>query len=383
LYNKEEQSYKEKNMNKNALNPAQGEYCGFWGNSPLVASFLACLNFGKVGKVLRGLRLQDDRNPRHAVMLSDSETSHILRPQNERKPLSLTLSLGERTFGDISRNLTISNLRKFLIFLFPSKNKKAAFTLAEVLITLGIIGVVAAITLPTLIQNHQKKTYVEGLKTGISILSQGFRKMLADEGVDDLSNTEMEQNCNFVSYNTSSGKEVCEAILSKYFKVVKFQSQSDLTALGDTVDGTNTDTADCQNLVGKANKWWYLNNKTKCYGNTSSVTITLSNGMKVYLLLFSYSSYATGFIFLDINGGKGPNTYGRDAFLLYILPNGNVVGNYDGQYSKAYADYYGQSADTYRATQKDYAERNCSPTTNGSGEYCSGRIINDGWKMNY
>jgi hypothetical protein len=52
-------------------------------------------------------------------MLSDSETSHILRPQNERKPLSLTLSLGERTFDDISHNLTISNLRKFPIFLFP------------------------------------------------------------------------------------------------------------------------------------------------------------------------------------------------------------------------------------------------------------------------
>lgn len=37
--------------------------------------------------------------------------------------------------------------------------KLNAFTLAEVLITLGIIGVVAAMTLPTLIQNHQKQVY--------------------------------------------------------------------------------------------------------------------------------------------------------------------------------------------------------------------------------
>lgn len=36
---------------------------------------------------------------------------------------------------------------------------KKAFTLAEVLITLGIIGVVAAITLPTLIANYQKKSF--------------------------------------------------------------------------------------------------------------------------------------------------------------------------------------------------------------------------------
>ena len=44
------------------------------------------------------------------------------------------------------------------------KLRRAAFTLAEVLITLGIIGVVAALTLPTLIQNHQKQVYVTQLK---------------------------------------------------------------------------------------------------------------------------------------------------------------------------------------------------------------------------
>lgn len=37
-------------------------------------------------------------------------------------------------------------------------SRKIAFTLAEVLVTLGIIGVVAAITMPTLIDNHQKKS---------------------------------------------------------------------------------------------------------------------------------------------------------------------------------------------------------------------------------
>ena len=42
--------------------------------------------------------------------------------------------------------------------------KQTAFTLAEVLITLGIIGVVAAMTLPSLIANHQKQVYVTGLK---------------------------------------------------------------------------------------------------------------------------------------------------------------------------------------------------------------------------
>lgn len=38
--------------------------------------------------------------------------------------------------------------------------KKLGFTLAEVLITLGVIGVVSAITIPTLITNHQKRQTV-------------------------------------------------------------------------------------------------------------------------------------------------------------------------------------------------------------------------------
>ncbi len=41
---------------------------------------------------------------------------------------------------------------------------KKAFTLAEVLITLGVIGVVAAMTMPSLVANYQKKVWVNQLK---------------------------------------------------------------------------------------------------------------------------------------------------------------------------------------------------------------------------
>ena len=70
--------------------------------------------------------------------------------------------------------------------------KRFAFTLAEVLITLGIIGVVAAMTMPSLIANYQKKVWVNQLKKSVSVLEQGFQKMLADDGVDDLRDTAVE-----------------------------------------------------------------------------------------------------------------------------------------------------------------------------------------------
>ena len=62
-------------------------------------------------------------------------------------------------------------------------NKKLlkAFTLAEVLITLGIIGVVAAITMPMLIANYQKTVIVNQLKKSYSMWNQVFQKILADE----------------------------------------------------------------------------------------------------------------------------------------------------------------------------------------------------------
>ena len=47
--------------------------------------------------------------------------------------------------------------------------KKVAFTLAEVLITLGIIGVVAAITIPGLVADYQKKVLVAQFKKTIQI----------------------------------------------------------------------------------------------------------------------------------------------------------------------------------------------------------------------
>lgn len=53
--------------------------------------------------------------------------------------------------------------------------KKIAFTLAEVLITLGIIGVVAAMTMPVLIQNQREKVVVTQLKkSSVSVFSSFF-----------------------------------------------------------------------------------------------------------------------------------------------------------------------------------------------------------------
>ena len=69
-----------------------------------------------------------------------------------------------------------------LLTLHTSLKKQAAFTLAEVLITLGIIGVVAAMTMPALIQNYQKKQTAVRLERFYSIMSQAVLRWQQDEG---------------------------------------------------------------------------------------------------------------------------------------------------------------------------------------------------------
>lgn len=60
--------------------------------------------------------------------------------------------------------------------------RKRAFTLAEVLITLGVIGVVAALTLPSLIQKSTEKETVVALKKFYSESSQAFSLAVEKDG---------------------------------------------------------------------------------------------------------------------------------------------------------------------------------------------------------
>ena len=133
------------------------------------------------------------------MLMSDSEFTNssggLSRRENERPtPINLSKSLISQQIGYSVECTRKYNFRKAQIDFLPSPpgegKKKVAFTLAEVLITLGIIGVVAALTLPTLISNYQKRVYVTQLKKSVSVLSQGFTTMMGHDGVTELKDTE-------------------------------------------------------------------------------------------------------------------------------------------------------------------------------------------------
>src|SRR5574344_1323627 len=96
------------------------------------------------------------------------------------------------------------------------------FTLAEVLIVLAIIGVVAAMTIPTLMNKVAKQEYVAGLKKAYSTQMDGWSRLLADEGVQQLEDTSVFQNitgsyCFSFNANDASCKPFFDG-LKKYFR---------------------------------------------------------------------------------------------------------------------------------------------------------------------
>ena len=204
---------------------------------------------------------------------------------------------------------------------------KKAFTLAEVLITLGIIGVVAAMTLPTLIQQHQKQVYVNGLKKAISVSQNMLKQMQADEQAADIGNTSLFTN-GIHFYNDPGNEDaygnlsVFQQIIPKYLKVVKIcRSQ------------------DC-NIVYKRAYFDLRTHKLTFTGSMfidgmtgDSVRFTgfyLADGSILYMgphdiLTQQSSTHEPGIaFFVDVNGEKGPNTQCRDLFDFRIDSKGKL-----------------------------------------------------------
>ena len=104
------------------------------------------------------------------------------RNPNLQKAISSASRTAQRHVrGDLVPAFTLAE-----VFLpYYRSPRKIAFTLAEVLITLGIIGVVAAMTLPTLIANYQEKVTVTKLKKAYSVLNSAYKMAVVQHGTID------------------------------------------------------------------------------------------------------------------------------------------------------------------------------------------------------
>ncbi|MBE7709806.1 MAG: type II secretion system protein [Cyanobacteria bacterium SIG32] len=210
---------------------------------------------------------------------------------------------------------------KNLITWSPSHlitSQKSAFTLAEVLITLAIIGVVAAMTIPTLIANYQEKQTVTALRKFQTNMTQAYLRATVDHGYA----IQWEEN----NSQTLTSQERCHKMFEKfrpYLKIAKdCGSRSGCFGEGNykKIDGTET-------------------SKSWDYTGVNWYKVILSDGMSVLFFsrgpVFSQLGNTTehGTFIVDINGKNGPNMMGKDTFTFFLTNNGVVP---DGNPSNGY-----------------------------------------------
>lgn len=220
---------------------------------------------------------------------------------------------------------------------------RIAFTLAEVLITLGIIGVVAALTVPNIISKYRKQLTLSQLKSAYSLLSNAYKLSVANNG-DWLKER----------YESAYSVSVSKQDFDKYFRpnlgVIK----------------------DCKKLTECG---YDSDSPFKSIHTKEPVEFVVIDGHRYYMLkngmtLFyrdkpgDGGKFAELFLSVDLNGPKKPNILGVDLFYFAIAPEGDfstvVPRLFTWEYSQVNEEcikgYYG-----------------------GTG--CTAKIIRDGWQI--
>lgn len=195
--------------------------------------------------------------------------------------------------------------------------KYKAFTLSEVLISLVIIGVIAAITLPALMNNTNDNQYKSALKKNFSVLSQAFRLAYGYD-YDDFRDWEY-------VHSTAFTQSVYEK-LSRYLYVQKTCGrQSGCWSQSKAKNGKNATYA-TENGLYDENYTFVLNDGTSValdvwnQSNTNNVA-----GVYDGLLITN----ANLVIAVDVNGVKKPNIVGKDVFLFVLTEKGIVPAGID------------------------------------------------------
>lgn len=219
-----------------------------------------------------------------------------------------------------------------------------AFTLAEVLITLGIIGVVAAMTIPTLMSKYHEKVYKAQYKQIFSELNQAMKSLEDEEKLPSLTCSSFNDTCfrDLLATKIKVSHECYSAAPNDCQKTSTYLNGKNLFANTNTNGAWPMFTA----LKGYSVKFRYH------FKDCSTVDESVWNSEKNGTL------QNCGWVQVDTNGTSGPNVVGKDIFFLSLMQDG-FIPFYTG----------------------DDKVQDC---TKGTGVSCSSLYINNsGMEMNF
>lgn len=202
--------------------------------------------------------------------------------------------------------------------MFTKKTRKptasklfSAFTLAEILITLGIIGVIAAITIPSLMQGQQERATVSTLKKLFSTLSNAYSLAVKEDGSPE--------NWNLTDSGSDVGAINMINTLAPYLKVDK-NCGTDWGCFPD-VYYMNLDGKTQYKNINRHTSWAKLRLADGTLVATSIETKDCATAWGNHPGLQSICGYT----FVDTNGFQKPNRLGVDGFLFFVTKYGMVA----------------------------------------------------------
>lgn len=235
------------------------------------------------------------------------------------------------------------------------KSEKA-FTLAEVLITLGVIGVVAAITIPTIVKNYSKHVIETRLRQTYSLLQNAINLSKSENGENYFTKMKVSDGNNVVSF--------MDSYIFKYMKVA-LKSKISLAELGYKTPIYKQDQATIFRAL-----------------DSVATRYVLSNGC-IVLSVANYDSgdyYYAAAIVIDLNGVKNPNTIGKDVFrfnISYDNASKSIIdtGNIKQSFNSNTLEYLYNGVRTHEELLEGCSDISLN------GIHCTGLLVENGWKF--
>jgi prepilin-type N-terminal cleavage/methylation domain-containing protein len=221
--------------------------------------------------------------------------------------------------------------------MYPKKSYKA-FTLAEVLITLLIIGVVASLVIPNFLQDTQNEELNVQFKKDFSTFNDAARLMMLDNG----------GNLAGLFANNMD-------LMNKFGDYIPLIKKCPTNNTGCFHTGTNS----WKNLHGDDGWINQTDYPTAIITNGSLIRFTLARSDCEYDYgTGSVAEHSCGNLVFDVNGFKGPNMAGRDIFYVWVTKTGIYP--------------YGMTNDI-RSNWSAYCNKNNSTINSGIG--CTAKVL--------
>lgn len=247
--------------------------------------------------------------------------------------------------------------------------KKIGFTIVEVLLVLSVIGIVAAMTIPTFVTNNRNQAMATKLSTIVEALETSFSNMMVNEYVDDFGETKF-----FQSFYTSPKSQDAADLFSRYYKTTSipesmtdyYDREKPFKNIGEKFFDLNQGDLD---VVYKAQNGAIIGLKKLADDKEISEEKAATEGLSVTKAYMG--------VVIDVNGSDKPNVHGRDAFYFIVCNDGSLHSYGTAVIGVILFDAAGYNY-LYTNSSSRFA---CTDSVKTVG--CTARLIDNSYKVDY